>query len=295
MEGKRVGIIVVTYNRLSLLKEVVDALRKQTYADTQIIVVNNGSTDGTIEWLEVQKDIVTITQENLGGAGGFFTGMKYVAQNNFDFCWIMDDDVVCNPTALEELLNAYHKKNNIGFVCSKVVGIEGSPMNVPIVDQRPTSNGYSNYDDLIEYQMIKVSMATFVSVLFKVDIIKEVGLPYREFFIWGDDSEYTSRVSSKYDCYLACKSIVVHKRILQTSLSFYTENNPSRLKNYFYSFRNAAFIELHNSSFKCKMKFLIRRLGMLFSLFLKGDFLRFRILWKATIATYYFRPKLVFP
>ena len=88
MESK-VGTVIVTYNRLTLLKEVIEALRQQTYLNQQIIIVNNGSTDSTAEWLQKQKDIVVINQENLGGAGGFFTGMKYVAEHNFDFCWIM--------------------------------------------------------------------------------------------------------------------------------------------------------------------------------------------------------------
>ena len=77
--------------------EVIDALRKQTYNDYQIVVVNNGSTDGTEKWLSQQRDIITITQENLGGAGGFFAGMKYVAEHGYEYCWIMDDDVLCMP------------------------------------------------------------------------------------------------------------------------------------------------------------------------------------------------------
>ena len=78
----KVGIVVVTYNRLSLLKEVIESLRVQSYRDYQIVVVNNGSTDETPLWLEKQKDIITITQDNLGGAGGFHTGMKYVAEHD---------------------------------------------------------------------------------------------------------------------------------------------------------------------------------------------------------------------
>lgn len=64
---KKIGIVVVTYNRLSLLKEVIDSLRKQTYESRDIIVVNNGSTDDTPNWLKEQNDIKTITQGNVGG------------------------------------------------------------------------------------------------------------------------------------------------------------------------------------------------------------------------------------
>ena len=63
----KVGILVVTYNRLELLKEVVSSLRSQTYKERDIIVVNNGSSDGSEEWLLQQSDIHVITQGNVGG------------------------------------------------------------------------------------------------------------------------------------------------------------------------------------------------------------------------------------
>lgn len=290
-----VGVVVVTFNRLQLLKEVIASLRDQTYSNYKIIVVNNGSTDGTATWLSSQTDIYTITQENVGGAGGFFSGIKYVSEHGFDYCWVMDDDVVCQPMALKELIDAFRVKPDIGFVCSKVVGIDGCPMNVPSIDIRPTSNGYPDYFEFIAQQMLKVSMATFVSVLFATKVVRELGLPYKEFFIWGDDSEYTSRISKTYDCYLACKSIVVHKRSIQGSLSFFTEKDPKRLNNYFYMFRNNDFVYLKNASLKKKVMWCLRRLVFLIKLLFKGDFVRFHVLIKATLALWHFNPDVVFP
>ena len=60
--------VVVTYNRLSLLKRNLDCLR-QNKPLSSIIVVNNGSTDGTAEWLAEQQDVMVLTQANVGGAG----------------------------------------------------------------------------------------------------------------------------------------------------------------------------------------------------------------------------------
>ena len=54
---EKVGIVVVTYNRLALLKEVIASLREQTYNNFQIIIVNNGSNDGTKEWLSLQNHL----------------------------------------------------------------------------------------------------------------------------------------------------------------------------------------------------------------------------------------------
>ncbi len=291
----KVGIVVVTHNRLELLKEVIQALREQTFQNRQIIVINNGSTDSTSEYLSEQSDIITITQDNLGGAGGFHTGLKYVAENGFNYCWLMDDDVICQSDALAELIHAFQSKSGIGFVCSKVVGVDGCPMNTPTVDDRPTSNGYADYCDMVGEQMIKVKLSTFVSVLVSTATIMEVGLPYKEFFIWGDDTEYTSRISALHPCYMACRSVVLHKRSLQRNLDFMEEQDEKRLRNYFYYFRNNLFIlrerngeKSFRSACRTKQSLAIRR-------YLRGDRVHASILWKAVRAARTFRPKILFP
>ena len=292
---KAVGIVVVTYNRLSLLREVIDSLRNQTYRDCQIIVINNGSTDATLEWLNAQKDVITITQANLGGAGGFHAGMKYVAEHGYEYCWVMDDDVICAPTALEELVRAYHAKEGIGFVCSKVSGTDGCAMNTPRVDDAPEANGYANYYELSDHNMIKVVKATFVSVFLGTAIIYEVGLPYKEYFIWGDDMEYTTRISARHDCYVACNSKVMHKRKLQQNLSFGRETDPARLRNYFYAIRNT-FNNYRPGASTMRLflrynKLVCRALKFL----LKGQFAQFKIMAKALTAIPWFNPVIEFP
>jgi GT2 family glycosyltransferase len=294
---KKVGVVVVTYNRLTLLKEVIESLRNQTFTDMQIVIVNNGSDDGTKEWIETQTDIIMITQKNLGCAGGFFTGIKYAIENGCNYCWLMDDDVICYPTALEELMNAFQQiDSNVGFLCSKVIGIDGySPMNVPQVDTRPTKNGYPNWYDKIENQMIKVRTATFVSLFIPAIRIKELGLPYKEFFIWGDDTEYTERISNKYDSYIATKSIVIHKREQQMPLSFYAETNQVRLKLFFYRIRNSSYIYNKHATFFQKSKRTCSFIPIFFKLLLKLDFKRASIIFKSRISLLTFSPKIQYP
>ena len=293
---KSVGIVVVTYNRLSLLKEVIDALRNQSFTNFQIIIVNNGSTDKTQEWLNEQEDIITITQPNLGGAGGFFTGMKYVAEHNYEYCWIMDDDVICDPKALYELLIAIESKKNIGFVCSKVIGIDGSPMNTPIVniESRSPITGYEDYFDMSDYNMVKVKRTTFVSVLFKCEIFFKYGLPYKDYFIWGDDTEYTTRISIKNPCYVALKSVVMHKRSIQKSLDFIYENDPKRLAMYVYKYRNEMFTKIVRKE-KNVLFGLFSLLKDSFKLFLKGKNRQSIILFKAMINLINFNPTIEYP
>ena len=77
----KINCVVVTYNRLSLLKECLSALENQTYPIQRIVIVDNCSTDGTSEFLDSLTDtryLIIHSKENIGGAGGF---SLYGAQN----------------------------------------------------------------------------------------------------------------------------------------------------------------------------------------------------------------------
>lgn len=289
---KSVAIIVVTYNRLNLLKECIQSLKNQTYDDRDIIVINNGSTDGTKEWLDGQDDIITITQQNFGGAGGFYTGLKYSCENEYDYSWIMDDDVIANPNALMELM----KNSNLskGFLCSKVIDLENMVCNVPAIDFQKISNGELCWPEKCEKGLIRVKTATFVSVLFPNKTVRELGLPLKEYFIWGDDLEYTRRISKKYPCYFCINSIVVHKRVMSGTLNLLKETNPNRIKNFYFAYRNGIANAKQEST-----KLYIKEIGKTFAiscyLLLNGRFCKSYIVLKSIIASFNFNPKVIFP
>ena len=109
MNRKRVALVIVTYNRLIDLKKCLESLRNQTEKDFDIIVVNNGSTDSTQEYLSTCKEIRVIEQENCGGAGGFYAGMRYMFDNGYEWLWMMDDDGIPDRCQLENLLIAGEK------------------------------------------------------------------------------------------------------------------------------------------------------------------------------------------
>ena len=83
---EKVIAVVVTYNRQALLSECIAALRKQSRPLDAILIINNGSTDGTEAWLTQQPDIIFINQNNAGSSGGFSTGIKWAYENKY--AWI---------------------------------------------------------------------------------------------------------------------------------------------------------------------------------------------------------------
>lgn len=231
-----IAAVVVTYNRLVLLKECLDAISRQTYQVSSIIVVNNASTDGTTEFLQQIDDkqlVVKSFEKNIGGAGGFAEGISIATKMGVDAIWIMDDDTIPQADALHYLVRILSNKENIGFVNSKVVWTDGSihQMNIP---------GYVHHDDL-GGGIYAVRSASFVSLLVPSKIVREVGLPYREFFIWVDDAEFTSRiVKAGYKGYFTTSSVVVHKTATNYGASIKTATPESAWKFYYYM-RNGIF------------------------------------------------------
>ena len=96
--------VVVSYNRRALLSECITALRNQTQKLDAILVVNNGSTDDTEQWLKEQTDVIFITQKNLGSSGGFNAGISWAYKNGYSWIWCMDDDGYPKEDALQNIL-----------------------------------------------------------------------------------------------------------------------------------------------------------------------------------------------
>lgn len=196
-DERRVVAVVVTYNREQLLEQCLDALAAQTRRVNQVVVVDNASTDdsGAVADRHPIGAKVIHLRRNVGGAGGFTAGIAHaMAEESPDFVWIMDDDTIPFPTALEELLNAESKLDvNASVLSSTAVWTNGAihPMN-----SSRTRLGTRD-SDLSRFAAAgarPIRTASFVSALVSADAIREHGLPIADYFIWSDDFEYTGRV-----------------------------------------------------------------------------------------------------
>jgi len=90
--------------------------------------------------------------------------------------------------------------------------------------------------------LLLIETTSFVSLLINSAAIKAVGLPYKDFFIWGDDQEYTRRITMKGYLGLYCMdSTVVHKTPINYFPDFYNESAKNVWKHK-YGFRNEFFM-----------------------------------------------------
>jgi len=197
----KVIAVVVTYNRQALLAQCISALRKQTRKVDNILVINNGSTDQTEAWLNNQPDIDLITQENLGGAGGFYTGIKTAFERSYTWLWLMDDDGLPKEDALEKLLENTDEK-----LCLRNCAVINKEDKKSFVWK---TGNYATIDEVKE-PVIKNFAHPFNGTLLHKDIVKKVGLPKKELFIWGDETEYYERIITKYKIPFYTKADSIH-------------------------------------------------------------------------------------
>ncbi len=231
-----VAAVVVTYNRLPLLRQCLAALAAQTAQDLTIFLVDNASTDGTAEAvaeMALPNLVYRNTGKNLGGAGGFAYGVREAALAGYDALWLMDDDTLPTPTALAELLQADRDLNGqYGWLSSRALAPDGTdqPMNL----QRVTP-----YKDLPNFDGVRIPavMASFVSLFLRTETVRQYGLPIAEFFIWSDDWEYTRRISRAQPCYVVPASRVVHA-MQNPGIVNIAADVPARWERYRYFYRN---------------------------------------------------------
>jgi GT2 family glycosyltransferase len=124
-----VSVVIGSYNRLSFLKQTIETVREDIAdLEAEIIVVDGGSTDGTIDWLVQQKDIISIFQHNRGEwqgkpierkSWGYFMNLGFRAASGKYICMLSDDCLVIPgaiPNGIKQAEEKRKKKVNIGMV-----------------------------------------------------------------------------------------------------------------------------------------------------------------------------------
>jgi rhamnopyranosyl-N-acetylglucosaminyl-diphospho-decaprenol beta-1,3/1,4-galactofuranosyltransferase len=212
----RVCAVVVTFNRKIMLEECLQALLNQSRTVDTILVVDNKSTDDTLEMIRDHFPEVSVLalETNSGGAGGFHAGLEWAYRNGFDWFWLLDDDTMVHKWALESLLNAhevYPIERRPKLLASRVLWTDHTvhPMNIPI-----PSHIYLGRMRLARHRgMVSIRSASFVSVLIARDCVTKYGLVLNDYFIWNDDVEFTSRISRHELAVLVPDSKAVHKTV----------------------------------------------------------------------------------
>lgn len=294
---EQIYAVVLSYKRKDLLKRCLESINAQSRPCDGIIVVDNASGDGTLEML-LQLQLPTLRvyelSHNTGASGGFSAGFRIAYQLGADFVWMMDDDVIPEPDALQRLVEAAEtldaQDQPHSFLLSTAYTEDGLLTNVPNVDARSNAIDYENWPALLRFGVIPVRPATFVSILVPRLSLQRYGLPLAPMFMWGDDTEFTLRISQQTPGYLVAASRVLHLRRVSGSIDIRRETDPQRIALHRHFIRNELFIARRYHRWRRVPVLAVSRLGLVARLFWHGQFIKARMVLAGLLEAFNFSP-----
>lgn len=267
-DNQTVCAVVVTYNRKELLLECLDALVKQTRKLDAIYIIDNFSNDGTAELLyeneyiitkpptnpitiwetEQSKNTITIhyvkMNENTGGAGGFYEGVKRSYEKGYDWLWLMDDDVLMTTNTLQKLLESAENSNLLAIGPTVICKDNNNFLFNPFVNME-TVKYFEKYGN---NAIVENTIPPFNGALYNKSVIKKVGFPDKDLFIWGDEDDFGYRVKQLFKVGVTTSAICYHPQLFYWQYTYIGKKkikysiNPT-WKEY-YKIRNLAYLRI---------------------------------------------------
>jgi rhamnopyranosyl-N-acetylglucosaminyl-diphospho-decaprenol beta-1,3/1,4-galactofuranosyltransferase len=208
--------VVLTRNRKQLLLECLEGLRAMTVPVARTVIVDNASSDGTEELLRERgllddSTVYVRLERNLGSAGGYAKGVEVARDQTADWIWIMDDDAEPRREALRRLLAAPEAADpGTAALASAVIG----PAGEPDLLHRGLFRRFLQALPAEAYRAgghPALGFSSFTGLLVRTEVARAIDLPRADFFIWGDDVEYSVRIRSRGPIHLVPESEVLHK------------------------------------------------------------------------------------
>ncbi len=225
-------ILVATYNRLNALKIAIDAIQKQTQTPHELIVIDGGSTDGTIEYLKSSKDITPVFQGKLLGVPRSYNEVWRQVKSKYT-CWLSDDTELTN-NGIDLAVEILEKDPDIGMVGLKTKDVIGSRIDKPYVGA------------LSEYQILNCNHGVM-----PFDLVRSIGFFNEDYPMYMVDPDLTASilctgkkvVMTKQVCVLHRPEWALSGRAAQKEARLKGVNHLKIYKEKFAFLRQHSFIE----------------------------------------------------
>lgn len=244
--AETVAVVVVTYNRATLLRGMLAGLAALERRPDAVIVVDNASTDETPDVLAAVGDLplqVIRPDDNLGGAGGFHRGVEAARDQGFDRVWLMDDDVVPAPDCLTVLMDADEdcliavREDTSGALVEKAA--VRFDLRNPLRIKPKTAMVETTYGTRAAMpERVEVENVAFEGFMCRRRVVEAVGLPDPSFFIFYDDVDFALRARRA-----GFRIWAVRDAVLVRQLDFDQQHDLSGWKGY-YMYRNLFAVHL---------------------------------------------------
>lgn len=203
----KVAAVIVTWNKLNDVCLVIEDTTKLDLSGIKldIFVVDNASTDGTQAYIEQNYPLVQVlqTSENLGGSGGFSYGLNFVRELEYDFIWLLDNDVRLDTQSLLPLTKTLSNHSEVGLVGSQIrkldepniiqeIGACIYPKKAHVKTYFGNTQVVSNEEILLGKPYLTVDMCAAASLLVRREVVQQIGV-FENYFLHFDDVEWCLR------------------------------------------------------------------------------------------------------
>jgi GT2 family glycosyltransferase len=209
-----VGCVLVNWNGRADTMACLESLMLQQYASLRVVVVDNGSADGSVGAIRTAFPQVTVLEagKNLGFTAGSNLGIECAVKNGADFVWLLNNDTVAPPDTCGKLVAKAMLEPKAGLIGS-VLYYMHDPGRVQawgggdITVWMGRSTHFSG-----TVALGPTSYLTFASVLIPREVLLRVGILYEGSFMYWDDSDYALRVTKAgYGLAVAEDTAILHK------------------------------------------------------------------------------------
>jgi len=215
-----ISLIIVNYNRKDLLRQCLDSVRGQSFKDIEVIVVDNASTDGSVEMVKMYYSEVRLiwNTRNLLFCKAYNQGIE-AASGNFILC--LNNDVILDKDYLKEALRAIGLNSKIGMVSGKILRMDKKTIDSTGLfvgrNRKPIERGYGKPDKGQYEESGYVFGASGACAFFRkdmlVDIKDENGYFDKTFGMYYEDLDLCWRAQKKgWKAYYNPKAVAYHHR-----------------------------------------------------------------------------------
>jgi len=202
-ERPKVSIIVLNWNNYNDTKRCLGSIKKIDYPNYKVIVVDNGSNDGSREKLKREFPFYTfiLNRKNLGYAGGNNVGIKRAMNKSLDINLILNNDTkIINPKFLDEAVSQMERNPSIGIMGPKVLNPGGNIQDtILFVPTLLNSIKESLFFKIHKKTKKNYNIPQFVGAvsgvcwLIRREVIQNIGLLDEDYFMYVEEKDYCYR------------------------------------------------------------------------------------------------------